>query len=193
MMTIPKKKPKKSATGISRRDFLKASGTVFMAAGIEGLFPKFLWVGDAIAAFPASEGYLLVDTKKCQGCMSCMLACSLVHEGRIGPSLARIQVMQNSFEKFPNDLTIAQCRQCADPECVKVCPAGALHIDTKNGGVRRVDTKKCIGCKACTHACPMIPAGPCGIMKISMPKNVISALIALSGEIKGDRKASRPA
>ena len=156
-MAIPKKKPKTSLASISRRDFLKASGTVAIAAGIEGLFSKFVWVDDAIAALPASEGYLLVDTKKCQGCMSCMLACSLVHEGRIGPSLARIQVMQNPFEKFPNDLTIAQCRQCADPECVKVCPAGALHVDMRNGSVRRVDTKKCIGCKACTQACPYDP------------------------------------
>ena len=29
---------------------------------------------------PASDGYFLVDVKKCQGFASCMLACSLVHE-----------------------------------------------------------------------------------------------------------------
>jgi len=29
---------------------------------------------------PLSEGYLIVDSKKCAGCIACMLACSLVHE-----------------------------------------------------------------------------------------------------------------
>jgi protein NrfC len=153
-----KKKQKASSVDISRRDFLKLTGAVSVGAGIADLFSNFIWMDNAIAAFPASQGYLLVDTKKCQGCLSCMLACSLVHEGRIGPSLARIQVMQNPFEKFPDDLTMAQCRQCADPECVKACPAGALHMDSENGNVRRIDIKKCIGCRACIQACPHDPA-----------------------------------
>ncbi len=142
----------------SRRDFIKLTGVVAIRAGIGGLFTDVIWIDDAVAALPVSEGYLLVDAKKCQGCMSCMLACSLVHHGKISLSLARIQVLQNPFERFPQDLTIAQCRQCVDPECVKVCPVGALHVDGRNGNVRRVDTAKCIGCKACTQACPYDPA-----------------------------------
>ena len=152
-----KKKQKKVLAPVSRREFIKLTGTAAIGAGIGDFFAKIIWVDDAIAALPASEGYLLVDTKKCQGCLSCMLACSLVHHGRIGPSLARIQILQNSFEKFPDDLTMAQCRQCVDPECVKVCPVGALHIDGRNGNVRRVNSTKCIGCKACTQACPYSP------------------------------------
>ncbi len=156
-MGISRRSKNKRAADVSRRDFLKAGSVAAIAAGIECLFPQFLWLDDAVAALPASEGYLLVDTKKCQGCMSCMLACSLVHEGRISPSLSRIQVTQNSFEKFPGDLMISQCRQCVDPSCVEACPVEALHVDGKNGNVRRVDIKKCIGCKACTEACPYQP------------------------------------
>lgn len=147
-----------NTTNISRRDFLKLTSAVAVGAGITGLFSQYILVDDAIAAFPASEGYLLVDTKKCQGCLSCMLACSLVHEERISPTHARIQIMQDSFEKFPDDLTMAQCRQCVDPECVKVCPSGALQVDIQNGNIRKVDGKKCMHCKACTEACPFSPS-----------------------------------
>ena len=87
---------------------------------------------------PPADGYLLVDIEKCQGCLSCMLACSLVHEGVESLSLSRIQIMQNSFASFPDDLTIEQCRQCVDPACVKVCPTGALRADSEYGNVRRV-------------------------------------------------------
>lgn len=157
-VAITKRKQKTSFSDVSRREFLKITGTVAIGAGISDLFSQWIWLDDAVAALPASEGYLLVDTKKCQGCMSCMLACSLVHEGRISLTHARIQIMQDSFEKFPDDLTIAQCRQCADPECVKVCPSGALHIDSLNGNVRKVDKGNCIGCKACADACPFSPS-----------------------------------
>lgn len=157
-MTTPDKSPKEDLPLASRRDLIKISSAVAVRAGIGGLFGEVIWIGDALAALPASQGYLVVDAKKCQGCMSCMLACSLVHHGRISPSLGRIQILQTPFAKFPDDLTIAQCRQCVDPECVKVCPVGALHVDARNGNVRRVDAAKCIGCKACTQACPYGPA-----------------------------------
>ncbi|NWF93119.1 MAG: 4Fe-4S dicluster domain-containing protein [Syntrophaceae bacterium] len=149
------KKKRKMVMQISRRDFLKYTGTVAIGAGA---FPNRIWLDDAIAAIPASEGYLLVDTKKCQGCLSCMLACSLVHEGEENLSLARIQVLQNSFAKFPDDLTMAQCRQCVEPACVEACPVKALFVDKKNGNVRVVDVKKCIGCKSCVQACPFEPS-----------------------------------
>lgn len=59
---------------------------------------------------PLSEGYLVVDSRKCAGCIACMLACSLVHEGCANPSLARIQVEQASFAPYPVDTAIHVCR-----------------------------------------------------------------------------------
>ncbi len=134
---------------ISRRDFLKASGIIVIGVGLGNC--------SLINPMPAAHGYLLVDTKKCQGCLTCMLACSLVHEGFESLSLARIQVLQNPFANFPSDVNIAQCRQCVKPACVAACPVGALHIDRKHGNVRTVDTEKCIGCKSCVMACPYPP------------------------------------
>lgn len=142
---------------ISRRNFLKCTGTIVFALGsgcyvLSGCHPK---TGDKKVA--VSDGYLLVDVRKCQGCISCMLACSLVHEGLQNPTLSRIQILQNPFEKFPDDLTIEQCRQCVDPACVDACPEDALTSNAAFGNVRMVDKEKCTGCGSCVDACPYTP------------------------------------
>ncbi len=143
---------------ITRRDFLRFTGVATVIGIGAAVMPKIIWVDQALAAFPVCEGYLVVDTKKCQGCVSCMLACSLVHEGVADLSLARIQVIQNPFARWPDDLTIEQCRQCLNPLCVEVCPVGALVVDHRYGNVRRVRLQKCIGCGACLVACPFTPS-----------------------------------
>jgi protein NrfC len=146
--------------GVTRRNFLETSRNVAIGTVVGSTFSGLFWLDDAVAAIPASEGYLLVDTKKCQGCVSCMLACSLVHEGVENLSLSRIQVLQNSFAKWPDDLTIEQCRQCVEAPCVAACPEDALQIDAAHGNVRRVDEAKCIGCGLCVEACPFTPSRP---------------------------------
>jgi protein NrfC len=105
-------------TNITRRYFLRIAGTVAIGvgagsyAGVKQALPTIVNLTDGRSAIPVCGGYLLVDVKKCQGCISCMLACSLVNEGVENLSLSRIQVIQNSFDKWPHDLTIEQCRQC---------------------------------------------------------------------------------
>jgi len=138
---------------MTRRHFIKVTGTIVLVTGTG-------WNLSEADEIPRSDGYLLVDIKKCQGCVSCMLSCSLVHEGVESLSLSRIQIMQNSFGSFPNDLTIEQCRQCVDPPCVKACPTNALRANAGYGHVRMVDKEKCIGCGACHDACPYTPSRP---------------------------------
>ena len=91
------------------------------------------------------SGRLLVDTKKCQGCMTCMLSCSLVHEGEENFSQSRIQIVQSSFEKYPQDIEILfseSCDLCLDTPywserggvdgkqaCVEVCPLGVVRLE----------------------------------------------------------------
>ena len=173
--------------GITRRDFIKVTGAIVIVAGIGGCnstdesptptdtpmptdaqvptdtpVPADAPVATQIltpeAQIPPADGYLLVDIEKCQGCLSCMLACSLIHEGVESLSLSRIQVMQNSFASFPDDLTIEQCRQCVDPACVEICPTGALAADASYGNVRIVNKEECIGCGLCYEACPYTPS-----------------------------------
>ncbi len=156
--------------GVNRRDFLRISGTATLVAaagcGNEATGeharaparPPTEKVDVSKLELDPSQGYLLVDFKKCQGCLTCMLACSLAHEGKPNLSLARLQVTQDPFGRFPADLAVEPCRQCLDPACLKACPTGALHADKANGNVRTVDKKLCIGCKSCVEACPF-PTG----------------------------------
>ncbi|MDD5082787.1 MAG: 4Fe-4S dicluster domain-containing protein [Dehalococcoidales bacterium] len=113
---------------------------------------------------PPSTAYIVVDSKKCSGCTSCMLACSLVNEGEQNLSLARIQITQTSFGRFPDDISIQQCRQCVVASCVEACPVNALFIDPENGNIRRIDRAKCKeyqiksnGCQKCNEACSHRP------------------------------------
>jgi len=160
---------------VSRRNFIKQTGTIILVAGSSWFFPVSSMAADARASggIPASDGYLLVDLKKCQGCASCMLACSLVHEGVQSLSLSRIQIIQNSFEAFPDDVAIGQCRQCVNPECVDACPEDAITANETFGNVRMIDLNKCIGCGACAEACPYTPS-----------RSQIAAYKDFGGEIK---------
>lgn len=159
-MTGDQKTGNKEAAGkkYSRRRFV-AGGGVLLAGGALGSC-----TADTAAAAPAqitdyapSSAYLVYDSRQCAGCQSCMLACSLVHEGEASLSLARIQVSRSVLTRYPYDIQIAVCRQCPEPLCVANCPTGACHIDASNGNVRRTDESKCIGCQTCLKSCPFAP------------------------------------
>lgn len=146
-MSNPNDMACKNMTAISRRSFIKYTGLTLVGV--------FFFKIEATGA--TQKGYLLVDMKKCQGCMSCMLACSLVHHGEENLSLSRIQILQNPQGSFPDDLVISQCRQCVDPACVASCPVGALKFDPHYEYVIMVNEDECIGCKRCVSACPYKP------------------------------------
>ena len=112
-----------------------------------------------MSALRISKGYLLVDIKKCAGCGTCMLACSLVHEGASNLSLSRIQVVSDTFGRYPTDVVVDFCRQCEDPGCYSACPLQdqALCID-KETGVRYIDEKECNGCHLCVEGCSHQPS-----------------------------------
>jgi protein NrfC len=165
-MSCQKKENQTENREVTRRKFLHVAGTVILFAGTGCTFSAGQNISPELkrllenSKFAPSDGYILVDTNKCQGCVSCMLACSLVHEGVESQSLARIQIMQNSFKPFPEDLTIEQCRQCVNPACVEECPENALTVNAEFGNVRMVDAVKCIGCGTCIEACPFTPSRP---------------------------------
>jgi protein NrfC len=163
---IDVKKVREHQKTVDRRHFLRITGTIAIGvsvascAGTNATVQQVIKLADGRTGIPVSGGYLVVDVKKCQGCVTCMLACSLVNEGVENLSLSRIQVTQSSFDSWPDDLTLEQCRQCVDPECVKICPEEALSADPLFGYVRKVDTAKCIGCGQCVDECPYTPSRP---------------------------------
>lgn len=143
----------------SRRDFVVGSGTLVAGGALTAAMPEAIAAVEKTgkSEYPLSEGYLVYDSRQCSGCLSCMLTCSLVHDGEASTSRSRIQVARNVFNPYPQDIQIFVCRQCPDPMCVQNCPTGACHISTANGNVRMIDAEKCIGCKTCINVCPHIP------------------------------------
>jgi len=118
--------------------------------------------------YPLSEGYLVYDSRHCAGCQSCMLMCSLVHDGESSTSRSRIQIARNVLAQYPQDIQTYVCRQCPVPLCVQNCPTGACHISAANGNVRMIDSEKCIGCKTCLQSCPHVPHRP--VFNVAMQK-----------------------
>jgi len=152
--------PKTAKKKFSRRDFVVGSGTILAGGALTACASATLAATTAEAAespFPQSTGYLVYDSRRCAGCQSCMLACSLVHDGATSTSLSRIQVSRAVLTRYPYDIQISVCRQCPEPMCVKDCPTGACHVSAANGNVRMIDAKKCIGCGTCLQACPFSP------------------------------------
>jgi protein NrfC len=149
---------KKKDKVISRRDFMRGSGTAIAggaALTVIGTTPAIS--GEATQNFPLSTKYLVCDSKHCAGCYSCMTACSMVHDGEVSFSLARIQMHRAVLNKYPEDITIHVCRQCPDAPCVKACKFDACRISTENGNVRMIDSEKCVGCQQCIKMCPHAP------------------------------------
>ncbi len=154
-MAKDKKDEKKK---ISRREFVVGGGALVAGGALTAALPGELSAEKADKnEFPLSKGYLVYDSHNCSGCMSCMLTCSLVHDGEASTSRSRIQVARNVFDPYPQDIQIFVCRQCPEPMCVKNCPTGACHISAENGNVRMIDEEKCVGCKTCINECPYIP------------------------------------
>ena len=146
----------------SRRDFVVGSGTA-LAGGAISAAVAVTAIGEAEAAqqqkssYPRSTKYLVYDSRGCAGCLGCMLACSLVHDGATSLSLARIQVHRAVLKKYPLDIRQNVCRQCPTPLCVDNCPTGACHVSAENGNVRMIDEAKCVGCQTCVNSCPQLP------------------------------------
>jgi len=142
----------------SRRDFVVGGGAVAAGGALSSYVPASLAADKKKKdAYPLSKGYLVYDSRRCSGCQSCMLACSLVHDGAVSTSLSRIQVSRAVLTRYPYDIQISVCRQCPEPMCVKNCPTGACQVSAANGNVRMIDSKKCIGCQTCLQACPFSP------------------------------------
>jgi len=105
---------------------------------------------------PPANFRIVYDESKCWWCRSCELVCSLKHEGKCSPSLSRIRI---SLDLFQAKAEAGVCRQCISPECFFACPVpGAMKVHPETGA-RLIDRVLCIGCGACTRACPFNEEG----------------------------------
>jgi len=96
------------------------------------------------------ETCLKILPEKCTGCNMCVYACALKHTADTDPAGSRITIIPTDQEK--KSYVPINCLHCDEPDCVEVCPTGAL---VKNGqGMVSIDDERCVGCLACTLACP---------------------------------------
>jgi carbon-monoxide dehydrogenase iron sulfur subunit len=93
---------------------------------------------------------ILINYKKCTGCMICAIACSFKKTNTFNPARSRIKVV--SQEEKGMSIPIL-CQHCEEPVCMACCPADAMSKDGKTGLVE-IDRKVCINCKICRKVCP---------------------------------------
>lgn len=153
---------------ITRRHFLKISGKGLAGLALSSSLLSVMGVSQAevdsgaVATWALPQGLLVCNAAKCAGCLRCEINCTLVNDGEVSSYMSRIKVWRNlflskdgkdglhsdSFRYYPET-----CKQCADPACGNVCPMKAIAADPVTGA-RYVDEAKCVGCGACTQACP---------------------------------------
>ena len=90
-----------------------------------------------------------VDTSRCIGCQSCVIACEEceTHRG--------VSMINFDFLDRPNTIATAAfvCFHCEDPTCAEVCPADAIKKG-EDGIVQSSLKPRCIACSNCVLACP---------------------------------------
>ena len=106
---------------------------------------------------------MAIDLDRCTGCEACVVACreennvpvSGAEESARGRTTEWIRVERTLEGTFPNvriRFKPVLCVQCDDAPCVKVCPVSATY-ETPSGLNAQVHPR-CIGTRACAHACP---------------------------------------
>ncbi|NHM16076.1 4Fe-4S dicluster domain-containing protein [Eggerthellaceae bacterium zg-887] len=103
----------------------------------------------------------VIDTKRCSGCGTCMVACKSANHLPTGVWWNRMltdgggasDAPAGEYPQLRREYITLACQHCENPACVKVCPVGATYKDEGTGVVRQ-DYDKCIGCRMCMSACP---------------------------------------
>lgn len=104
-----------------------------------------------------------VNTDICIGCKACMVACFDRNDLTVPEKFRKVWEFgggewqadgQGAYVGAAFGYYVSMtCGQCADPQCVKNCPTGAMAKDEETGIVNN-DKEICIGCMTCEQVCP---------------------------------------
>ena len=96
-----------------------------------------------------------IDTSRCTGCKTCMVACMDKHDLPEGVLWRRVTEYVGGEWTARPDGTYTQnifgyylsigCNHCQNPICVRSCPTTAMHKG--KDGIVSVDHAKCVGCR----------------------------------------------
>lgn len=133
----------------NRREFIKTGLMICLGAG-GALFATKAY------SFPSAAGArwgMIIDTTRCNGCQSCMLACKL--QNNTVQNEFNTQIKDTEKGIWPDariSFKAKLCVHCSDPSCVKACKPGAAFIH--ESGLVLTDWSLCDGNGACIDACP---------------------------------------
>lgn len=104
---------------------------------------------------------IFIDAEKCDGCLSCAIACMNAHRAEEGSvytlNLGDIENESRNHIQPKTPLKMGYlpifCRHCAEPECAMSCMSGALAKNKETGYVE-YDSKRCGACFMCVMNCP---------------------------------------
>src|SRR5438309_7921527 len=142
--------------GLQSQDFARISATTFRPPDVRHDF----------------EVAKLIDVSKCIGCKACQSACLEWNDLREEVGFNH-GVYDNPLDLTPASLTVMRftewvnpetkdlewlirkdgCMHCADPGCLKACPAPGAIVQYSNGIVD-FHEENCIGCGYCITGCP---------------------------------------
>lgn len=98
--------------------------------------------------------FIVADTQKCIGCLSCELACAAAN-AKISFEEAYTTVLslisRNRVAKVGTLSAPLQCIHCESASCAAVCPHGVI---SQMGNFVKLSEEACVGCGTCEKACP---------------------------------------
>ncbi|MFT4627246.1 MAG: Fe-S-cluster-containing dehydrogenase component [Myxococcota bacterium] len=95
----------------------------------------------------------VIDNGSCIGCHACSTACKSENSVPLGVHRTWVKYVESGqFPDSRRNFQVTRCNHCANPPCVRICPTQAMY--QRDDGIVEFDSDACIGCKACTQACP---------------------------------------
>lgn len=95
----------------------------------------------------------VIDNSSCIGCHACSTACKSENAVPLGVNRTWVKYTETGqYPEVRRAFQVTRCNHCSNPPCVRICPTGAMY--QRDDGIVEFDTDACIGCKACTQACP---------------------------------------
>lgn len=138
--------------GVGRREFIAGAG-VFVTGAVSALAVGAPSVAECSEASTCK--LLHHDPARCAGCGTCVMMCSLYHEGEVGPVVSRTAIVR---DPFTYDFTFNVCQQCRSPGCYSACPRpDRARVIDEATGIVYVNEDECIGCGQCITGCNFDP------------------------------------